>query len=288
MVDSRTAPFLGKGVAFPLRLSPTGGLLMSEGLLETPSIAVQYLPDGYTLDKAVYATTNHISESIAHILQVIPGERDTLPEFGSRTYDIIFDPNNIFTQQEFEAWAFLSTEKWEKRARIPENGGVVWKDSPDSIDAGESRSVIKLDVIKGNRKDNLVAPFVTEREVRNTHYPTGTLDDQGHDWVSRYRRSRVYFTDTGEEYIRPRTSMPILPASTDDYYQTVHGDTWLLIAHKVYNDFRLWWVIAETYYQDLVNQGAGIAESMDTLSDPEPGTILRIPSRTRVLMEMVA
>jgi len=114
------------------------------------------------------------------------------------------------------------------------------------------------------------------------------MDTEGHDWCSRYRNNEVETTAAGERHLRPRRSQPIGTAPDDEWHRVQLGDTWLRVAHRIYGDFRLWWVIAETYYHDMVNQGASIDESMDALSDPEPGTILRVPSRTRVLMEMVA
>ena len=282
-------PYLCKGIAFPLRLNPaTGGLLLTEGKPDSAEIAVQYLPDGYTIRNEGFGAGNHVAESIAHILQVAPGERDTLPEFGSRTHDVLHDPNTIFAQQEYEVWIELATEKWEKRAHIPIPQGVTWRTTSEDIDEDKSIAILSTKIIVGQVPGNLVAPFVSEREARAAHYPLGDADAEGHDWCSRYRNSQVVMADAGERYLRPRRSMPIPEAHDDEWHKAQLGDTWLLIAHRVYGDFRLWWVIAETYYQDLVNQGAGIAESMDTLSDPEPGTILRIPSRTRVLMEMVA
>jgi len=282
-------PYLGRGIAFPLRLNPaTGGLLVTEGRLDGAEIAVQYLPDGYTIRNEGFGAGNHVAESIAHILQVIPGERDTLPEFGSRIHDVLHDPNNVFTQQEYEVWVELATEKWEKRARIPIPEGVRWRTTAEEIDENKSIAMFSTEIILGQVPGNLVAPFVSERDARSQHYPLGETDSDGHDWCSRYRNSPTVENEAGERYLRPRRSRPITMAPDDEWHKVQLGDTWLKIAHRIYGEFRLWWAIAETYYHDLVNQGAGIEESMDTLSDPEPGTILRVPSRTRVLMEWIA
>lgn len=284
---NRTAPFFGRGVAFPLRLSVTGGLLVTDGSTDAPAIAVQYLPDGYTLEPQLYDGGNHIAESVAHILQVIPGERDTLPEFGSRINDVLFDPNDIHTQQEFETWVEVATERWERRASIPIPGGIDWKTTAYDRDRGESRPFMRLDIIRGQVAGNLVAPFVSERQAREAHYPLGDLDATGHDWCSRYRNSPALSMASGERYIRPRQTLRIDPAPDDEWYETTFKDTWLLVSHKVYGDFRLWWVIADAYAQDAAAAGVSRSECFDVTMDPEPGTLLRIPSRARALMEIL-
>lgn len=260
---------------------------MTAGSTDSPSIAVQYLPDGYTIQDQAFGAGNHIAESIAHILQVIPGERDTLPEFGSRIHDVLFDPNDIHTQQEFETWVEVATERWEKRARIPIPDGIDWTTSADDVDNNASRPRISPEIIKGQVSGNLVAPFVTERQARAEHYPTGDLDALGHDWCSRYRNSTVLRAANGETYIRPRVTLRIDPAADDGWYETIYNDTWLLVSHRVYGDFRLWWVIADAYAQDAASEGTSRSQCFDVTAEPEPGTLLRIPSRTRVLMELV-
>jgi phage baseplate assembly protein W len=288
-MNNRTAPFLGRGAAFPLRLNSGGGLLITDGTMDEPSVAVQYLPDGYTLQDQAFGAGNHIAESIAHILQVIPGERDTLPEFGSYILNLIFDPNNFFTRKEFEIWTEVSTDKWERRARIPDVGGVVWNTTDQDIDDNKAVPVVKAEIILAQKNGNLVFPFVTARDVRNEHYPFGGGDEQGHDWLSRYRGSLVFRADTSEVYIRNRVALNIETSNSDSWYETIYGDTWYLVSYKNYGDIRLSWIIADTYAQDCCSSSQILSRDfcLDPTAELVQGTILRIPDRVRVLMEIV-
>jgi len=283
-----TAPFFGRGIAFPLRLDPaTGGLKMTEGRADDVSIALEYVADRYSIRPGDPGDRgNHIAEDMTHLLLCDQGEHDTLPEFGSRLHYVLFDPNNWASCQEFETWVEQATERWEKRARIPVPEGVEWRQTPEGIDEGQAPVRLKVEFIKSQVPGNLVAPFVTPRQARAQEYPLGDPDAAGHDWASRYYGARVY-TDGDVQYIRPRKMRPAPFSADDQFYETVYGDTWLLVSHKLYGDIRFWWVVTDYYIQDAAERGES-SDKMETCGDPEPGTLLRVPSRTRLLMEIAA
>ncbi len=102
--------------------------------------------------------------------------------------------------------------------------------------------------------------------------------------MSRYINADVY-QDGEITFIRPRKFRVISPAPDDEFYKVQQDDSWLLISHKVYGDQRFSWVIAETY----INDAAVYEESrdnMNTTGDPTPGTLLRYPSKARLLSHL--
>ena len=278
-------PFLGKGLAFPFRLSAKGGAEMTVGKTDNLPIGLEYLQERFTIDQPVSVSANHVAEAIGHILLTHPGERDWLPEFGSKVDYILFDPNLVYTQQEFETWLELSTIRWEKRAFIQVPDGVMWKNDPDGIDKGHLSAKIDPTIIPRQSEGNMVAPMASPRDTRSLEYPLGNSDSAGHDWLSRYKNSTVY-EENGESYLRPRFDMPIAYAVDDTYYETKQLDTWLSISYKFYGDIRLSWVISDCYVQDAAKEGLS-RQVIDTTGDPDPGIFLRIPSRARVLTEIV-
>ena len=286
----RTAPFYGKGMAFPMRINPaTGGVAVSEGLADDLSLLLAYVNDRFSIRDPLDVRRNHVAEAILHILFTMKGEHDTLPEFGSRAMSLLFRPNDIQTQQEFETWLEVAIERWEKRAFIPVPDGVEWQDratSGEAIDQGILAAALSPEAIKTQVPGNLVYPFVTNRQARAQEYPLGDVDAAGHDWCSRYHGSQVYERD-GVRFIRPRHTKPIPPRPDDLFYEAAHLDTWLTIAYKLYQEIRFWWLIAECWVQDAAKRGEP-RSARDITSDPEPGTLLRAPSRTRVLMELAA
>lgn len=281
-------PFYGKGLAFPVAVSPTGGLLVTEGNTDAAAVMLEYSSDRYSLREDITGgRRNHIADAIANLLMTRPGEHDTLPEYGSRLEALIPDPNNIFTKQEFETWLEEATRRWEKRCNIPVPEGVQWGDTPELTDQNILPVKLLLQFLMTQIPGNLVAPFVTPRQARVQEYPLGEADANGHDWCSRYHGMEAYQSG-GERYIRHRRTSPIPKRHDDIFYEAAYGDTWLLVSHKNYGDIRFWWIVSDCYVQDAAERGEPRDDALDNTGDPEPGTLLRMPSRTRVLMEMAA
>lgn len=279
------APFYGRGIAFPFRLDPvTGGLQISEGTSDVAAAGMEYMPERFSVREPL-PQRNHISEAMEHILLVHPGEWDTLPEFGSRLFTIIFDPNNWYAEKEYEVWVQLATARWEKRAYVPD-GNVRWSTTDDDVNNNISAVKIGPEVIDGQVPGNLVSPFVDARQARAQEYSLGNIDANGHDGTSRYHGFPAYERN-GVRFIRPRKALPLAPRNDDIFYRVAHGDTWLLVSWKNYGDIRYWWIVADMAIQDAAAASQS-RESMDTTGDPEPGSLLRLPSQTRLLMELAA
>jgi phage baseplate assembly protein W len=112
-------PFLGRGLAFPFRVDPiTGGAAITDGITDSASVALQYIQERWSIRENIDYVANHIAEAIAHILLTVPGEHDTLPEFGSRMLSIVFEPNSQEFRMTAKVYFETATARWEKRAKV--------------------------------------------------------------------------------------------------------------------------------------------------------------------------
>ena len=121
--------FVGSGIAFPMRVAPSGGI-------------------------ALVSREREIEEAIRLILGTSPGEPPMRPEFGSRIAEHVFGPANASTAGQLAYEIRVALERWEPRIDV-EDVEVSF----DSVDTG----VLYLDVqyrIRGtNDPRNLVFPF---------------------------------------------------------------------------------------------------------------------------------
>lgn len=281
-------PFLGKGLAFPFRVDPvTGGVKLTGGNLDALPIAVGTAPDQLTISEQVFGRENHIADCAAHIILTQVGEYDVLPEFGSRPDSIIHDPNNEYSRMEYETWLRLSLARWEKRVRVDGPQHFRWNDqSNESMDRGEAIYRIDPEVQRSQVPGNLVAPFVTPRDARNQEYPVGTTDAEGHDWTSRYYGMPAYEYGS-DRLLRLRQVRPIGAAPDDEFYEVRRNDNWWRVSWALYRDIRFWWIIADFYVNDMAESG-GSSAALDVTVDPPVGTLLRAPSKARLLTEFVS
>lgn len=121
--------FIGKGLAFPLRLSDRDRLSMVENEAE-------------------------IRQAIQIIIMTSPGERVMRPDFGCEIHDLIFHPANEQTAILAERCVREALRLWEPRIDV-ENVIVT----PGSGDRGELFIEIEY-IIKGySEPQNLVYPF---------------------------------------------------------------------------------------------------------------------------------
>jgi phage baseplate assembly protein W len=277
-------PYFGRGLKFPFTIDPaTGGVICTEGSAESISVAIEYLQDYLTTGDLTELRTNHIAESLAHILLTSPGEWDNLPPFGSRIEFILFEPNNIETQTIFSVWMEQSTIRWEKRAYIAP-GSEVWAATGQEIDEGHLGVKLPVTFITQQVPGNLVSPFVSARDVRNQEYPSQVKDNVIHDSISRYSENEMY-TLGQITYSRLKKSCTIHTPRNDDIFHNVsHNDTWLLISYANYNDIRYWYFIAQFYLDDICETGS--RSLLNTTGNPPIGELLRLPSRKRLLMEL--
>jgi len=121
--------FVGSGIAFPMRIAPSGGI-------------------------ALVSQEREIEEAIRLVLGTSPGERPMRPEFGSRIADHVFGPANASTAGQLAFEVRVALERWEPRIDV-DDVDVGF----DAVEAG----VLYLDVryrIRGsNDPRNLVFPF---------------------------------------------------------------------------------------------------------------------------------
>lgn len=277
----RTLPFFGRGIAFPFRIDEAnGGVVVTDGNADYTSVALQYLTEKWTIREDTDERVNHIAESIAHILLTCPTEHDTLPEFGSDVFTLLFEPNTEEFHLVASHYFSYSTERWEKRARVPEDGGTTWYFEGQLADQGILPLVVRINFITEQVEGNLVSPLVTPREARVQEYPMPSPDASGHDNFSRYYGQRPLTRD-GEVFIRLRSPRYFAQRRDDIFYKVKPKDTWLLISWEVYGDIRLWHFIALAYAYDRAAEGLD-RTYMDTTGDPPLGETIRLPSKARV------
>src|SRR6187549_878875 len=85
--------FVGAGIAFPMRIAPSGGV-------------------------ALVTREREIEEAIRLVLGTSPGERPMRPEFGSRIADHVFGPANASTAGQLAFEVRVALERWEPRIDV--------------------------------------------------------------------------------------------------------------------------------------------------------------------------
>lgn len=280
----KTAPFLGIGISFPFRLNRnTGDIRVTSGQYEPVSVAAAWASEKWNMQYAgiLEDTANHVAESIYHILFTNRFEHESLPEFFSKIQYSLFEPNSAEFKLLFTSYLKHAVEKFEKRAKYPENG-VQWYSDGVATDRGELPLVAQIEFITQQHPRNMVAPFVTVRQARTEYYPASVIDDNGHDLVSRYYKRSAYYNE-GFKYLRIFRNIDIPPAQDDSYYKVRPLDTWMLIAHVNLYDVRYWFYPYLCYIQDKALEG-GTRDILNPNTEPTPGDIIRLPSRERILL----
>lgn len=128
---AQAGDFIGAGWAFPLRVSPAGGIALVRGSRE-------------------------LEEAMRLILMTYPGERPMRPEFGSRLRDFVFQGANHTTAAEVSAEVRRSLLRWEPRVDVVDVDVTV-------EDASNGLLHIDITYTPKDRNDrrNLVFPFYT-------------------------------------------------------------------------------------------------------------------------------
>ncbi|MBH1939187.1 GPW/gp25 family protein [Streptomyces sp. AV19] len=121
--------FIGRGWAFPLGVSPSGGMNMIDG-------------------------NEEISQSIRLILGTDPGERPMRPEFGCAIRDFVFDSVNASFMGAVACEVRRALERWEPRIVVDDVHVTARPEAPE---------VLYIDVAyhlsHTNSSRNLVYPF---------------------------------------------------------------------------------------------------------------------------------
>ena len=123
--------FIGKGLAFPMKVDTSGGL-------------------------ALVAREREVEEAIRVILATAPGERPMRPDFGCGIHDFVFSPADATTAGRISYEVKRSLIRFEPRIDL--------QDVVVSADPGDA-SILYVDVqysLRGTYdRRNLVFPFYT-------------------------------------------------------------------------------------------------------------------------------
>ena len=125
--DSNT--FIGRGIAFPMRVDSTGSIAMVGG-------------------------PEDIDRSIVMVLSTAKGERLMRPQFGCTIWDQLFDPINANTLGQMAQAVREALSQWEPRITLEE---VQARRDPDAD--GKVGIEIVYRVKATNDRRNLVYPF---------------------------------------------------------------------------------------------------------------------------------
>lgn len=131
MSDESLPSYIGRGIAFPMRVDASGSIAMTSGVED-------------------------IEKSMKVILSTAPGERPMRPEFGCHIWDQLFEPINVNTLGLMEEAVRNALTRWEPRAEVTDV--LVSSDDPST---GEVRISITYSVAATNEMRNLVYPFYT-------------------------------------------------------------------------------------------------------------------------------
>ena len=123
--------FIGRGIAFPMRVDHTGSIAMVSG-------------------------AEDIDRSIVMVLSTAKGERLMRPQFGCAIWDQLFEPINANTLGLMAQAARDAISQWEPRVELEDVLTYA-----DDADAGKVRIDITYRIRATNDRRNLVYPFYT-------------------------------------------------------------------------------------------------------------------------------
>src|SRR6478609_4261112 len=124
-----TELFVGRGLAFPMRVNATGGL-------------------------ALVSHDQEIIESMRLILGTSPGERPMRPDFGCAIHDHVFGPADTSTIGMIAFEVRLALDRWEPRIEV-----LDVSVSQDEAQASLLYIDIQYSIRETNDPRNLVFPF---------------------------------------------------------------------------------------------------------------------------------
>ncbi len=121
--------FVGRGIAFPMRVDHTGSIATTTGVQD-------------------------IDRGIRVVLSTAPGERVMRPAFGCRIWELMFESINANTLGLMEDAVREALVRWEPRIDV-----IQVSVEPDDRDPGVVRIGIEYQVKVTNDRRNLVYPF---------------------------------------------------------------------------------------------------------------------------------
>jgi uncharacterized protein len=123
--------FVGRGIAYPMRIGPSGGIALS-------------------------SREEEIAESMRLILGTSPGERPMRPEFGCPIHEHIFAPADATTTGLIAFEVRNSLKRWEPRIEVLDVVVTAADDQPSLLFID-----ISYAIRDSNDRRNLVFPFYT-------------------------------------------------------------------------------------------------------------------------------
>jgi phage baseplate assembly protein W len=111
----------GRGISFPPRVGPDGGIVWSSGEL-------------------------NVRECICTILRTVPGERVERPTFGSGLERMLFEPANVATLRLIQEEVTRSIGRWEPRVSLGSVTAVVNPADPRDVDVTITYTLIATGV----------------------------------------------------------------------------------------------------------------------------------------------
>lgn len=123
--------FIGKGLSSGVFDNLSGGMKVASGLDE-------------------------INDSIRLILSTPIGSRYFLPEFGSRLYELVFEPNNYILEDLLKIYINDALNKWEKRIKVTNISVCIIQEG------NEVPVTISYRVLNSNIEGSYVYPFTRE------------------------------------------------------------------------------------------------------------------------------
>lgn len=137
--DDRVLEFLGKGLRFPFTFQRRSG--------------------GAQISTATSSDHAHIHESIRQILGTRKGERFMRPEFGTRLYELVFEPNDRLLYGLIRHEVMEALDEWEPRVVVTDVI-VAASDTDEHLVLVD----IRYRLISAQVSGNLVWPFWRELE----------------------------------------------------------------------------------------------------------------------------
>ncbi len=107
----------GRGISFPPRVGPDGGIVWSAGEL-------------------------NVRECICTILRTRPGERVELPEYGCGLDRYLYEPNTVATLRQISEDVQHALVRWEPRVRVDGVTASVSPADPRAIDVTISYTLV--------------------------------------------------------------------------------------------------------------------------------------------------
>lgn len=128
-MSDTAADFIGRGIAFPMRVDQSGAIAITSG-------------------------ASDIDASLRMVLITAPGERLMRPQFGCRIWDLLFEPINANTLGLMAEAVRDAVSQWEPRITLDD---VVV--DPDPNDHARVMINLRYTVRTTNDQRNLVYPF---------------------------------------------------------------------------------------------------------------------------------